>query len=207
MVPKAFPYPLGIGIDICHIPRVQNLIIRDGGKWMNRFTKRILNNYERRVLQHKLETSNISRDSRQLAQWLAGRFAAKEAAFKAVSTRRLSWHDITIRDDRTTQPTEDRCSLSTKSSSSSGSQIKPYALIHTPKKSASPSDVRTIGGTWAEGTGKSATREDADRPGGVYGGWESEGQIAELSISHDGDYATAVVLAVNSASEESMLVT
>ncbi|KAI9720263.1 MAG: hypothetical protein M1812_003081 [Candelaria pacifica] len=196
MVPKAFPYPLGVGIDICHIPRVQSLITRDGGKWLSRFAKRIFNDHERNAFKRKVDASNNSRDNRLLAQWLAGRFAAKEAAFKAVGTRRLSWHDITICDGRPVQPTTDRCSGSGEACGSIVRQIKPYALIHPPRRSPSPSKNPSANRVCAEDTLPSIPETEEEPLMEAQDGWDSECQVAELSISHDGDYATAVVLAV-----------
>ncbi|PMD16473.1 hypothetical protein NA56DRAFT_310841 [Hyaloscypha hepaticicola] len=79
------------------------------------------------------------------AEFLAGRFAAKEAAIKAHHNRKLTYHSIAIHRPPGTD-------------SSEGSQ-PPVAII-LPES----------------------------------GKWE-EGQEARISISHDGDYATAVCLA------------
>lgn len=41
-----FPYPFSVGVDICHIPRIHQLITKDGGKWRDMFKRRILTQYE-----------------------------------------------------------------------------------------------------------------------------------------------------------------
>lgn len=77
------------------------------------------------------------------------RWAAKEAAIKAVTWRRLSFHDVIIR--------------------RIGDQARVQAVI---LDNASPMSA-----------------EQAELPANLHG------QIASISISHDGDYATAVCLA------------
>ncbi len=126
------------------------------------------------------------------------RFAAKEAALKAVSARRLSWYDITICDERLIQSATEECSGSMKGSGLDESSNKPYAVVHTcremPPVREGPNSENlepSVGFDIKGGGGRSGEAKT---------GWELEGQIAELSISHDGDYATAVVLAVNNSS-------
>jgi len=100
------------------------------------------------------------------------RFAAKEAAIKAVSYRRLFHHDVTIL-------------IPDK-----GFGKKPYARIEPPTRLIKiPYNIARQRGIHLD--------EESDfvfRPKMVHG---NERQIAEVSISHDGDYATAVVMAVN----------
>ncbi|KAL2021075.1 hypothetical protein VTK56DRAFT_7494 [Thermocarpiscus australiensis] len=86
---------------------------------------------------------------RQAAFYLAGRFAAKEAAFKAHPHRGLTFHDILI---LTAAETQGRKSDET----STGGTGVPMALIK--------------------------------------GGQGERDQMAMVSISHDGDYATAVCI-------------
>ncbi|KZF23587.1 4'-phosphopantetheinyl transferase [Xylona heveae TC161] len=148
MPPRPFPFPLNVGIDICQISRVRALIARnDNGQRLSRLARRIFNPIEQLSFESKLAAcrTNFPEDPfTPLAQWMAGRFAAKEAAFKAVRSRRLQWHDVTIQ------------------SNASGAPL----LVVSSNTASSNSDCD---------------------------------QIAQLSISHDGDYATAIVLAVDSA--------
>ncbi|TAQ91612.1 hypothetical protein B7494_g122 [Chlorociboria aeruginascens] len=88
------------------------------------------------------EELSVKNEIGRTAAFLAGRFAAKEAAIKAYSTRQLTYHDIIIH------------SLPSKN----GRSQAPVALIKPEK------------GKW------------------------KDSQIVPLSISHDGDYATAVCL-------------
>ncbi|KAJ5815786.1 hypothetical protein N7447_008019 [Penicillium robsamsonii] len=84
------------------------------------------------------------------------RFAAKEAAMKALSPHRLGWHQaevLTVHGKK-----------------------KPVLVLHAPLPATSDT-----------------SKEDGDQP-------LLKAQEAQLSISHDGDYATATVLAVNHSS-------
>ncbi|KAF7925666.1 uncharacterized protein EAE98_006891 [Botrytis deweyae] len=219
-MPRAFPLPVNIGTDICRISRIQDILTKHQSKYAHRFIRRIFTPQEqvwyrprllplieylyfmerREFIQGKIEkqerwkakslealiglvtpketpllnstaandspvgsliwpTHGAQEDLKKLtkeeeesillqlkenvhgvARFVAGRFAAKEAAKKAFSKRKLNFHDITI----------DSPSLDNLRSRA------PVTLI----KSA-------------------AGQED---------------QIVPMSISHDGDYATAVCM-------------
>ena len=79
---------IGIGTDILRIDRIDQVVSRQG----RRFVERILTEEERREY----------RDSPQANRLLAKRFAAKEAVAKALGTgigRGVSWQDIRIGHD------------------------------------------------------------------------------------------------------------
>lgn len=69
---------VGIGIDIVSIKRIEDVVKR----FDNRFIDRIFTKEEQKFLK-KIET-------------IAGRFAAKEAAFKAYNAI-SNWHDVEVR--------------------------------------------------------------------------------------------------------------
>ncbi|KAB5535312.1 hypothetical protein GE09DRAFT_1291430 [Coniochaeta sp. 2T2.1] len=150
-----FPLPFRLGTDICRIPRMRKLLSGHNAKSLIR---RVLTEEERRAASALLEpymsddnpsppgpqTTIMEGGIRKVApftkveNFMASRFAAKEAVMKA-SDDRLSWHDIEIRKKE------------------SG---KPFAVVKS-------------GAGWRE---------------------------ALLSISHDGDYATATcIVAVEEA--------
>ncbi|KAI9785323.1 MAG: hypothetical protein M1839_000340 [Geoglossum umbratile] len=166
MHPRPFPYPISIGIDICKIHRIYDLISKDNGKWRRPFLKKIFNSRELRVLQSTLGEKQLSptsihlHETWRLAQFLAGRWAAKEAAIKAMRSHRVKFHEITI---------ESRRGL-------------PYMLIDLPLRARAA----------AENTTKIAGMEDEEEVKA-----EVETHEARLSISHDGAYATAIVMAVD----------
>ncbi|KAM4056675.1 4'-phosphopantetheinyl transferase superfamily protein [Hirsutella rhossiliensis] len=162
---RAFPLALSVGTDICHIARI-HAILR--GPRRGRFVRRILAPEELAAADDRLpgltaEGGLVAGDGDgdgdggavrktglwKMAVFVAGRFAAKEAAIKAHAQqhRRLGWHDIVI----------ERRRCSSNGSSSSG---PPVARIKA-----------------GEGEG------------------EDEDESALVSISHDGDYATAVCIA------------
>ncbi len=75
---------VGLGIDVCSIERMQRALERFG----DRFGNRILTPAERADLGGRVDR----------AAALAGRFAAKEAAAKALGAPRdVWWHDLQVR--------------------------------------------------------------------------------------------------------------
>ena len=81
---------LGTGIDIIEIDRIQKAVER----WGDVFLNYILTPAE---IEHAKKFKFPHRH-------YAGRFAAKEAIFKAMGMPDLSWHDITIINDKTGKP-------------------------------------------------------------------------------------------------------
>ncbi|CAH0048919.1 unnamed protein product [Clonostachys solani] len=120
---RAFPLPINVGTDICQISRIRRIL---EGPRAARFVDRILGPHERAAAASRLlplrtgrlagspgakgdRNSHVppsvsavlsggSRDDElwKTAAFIAGRFAAKEAAIKAHSHRRLTFHDIII---------------------------------------------------------------------------------------------------------------
>jgi holo-[acyl-carrier protein] synthase len=151
MRPIPFPYSLNIGTDVVHLPRILRLVNRPD--YLHRFTRRILHEQEQQDFRTRFfplppssgaEKAGINAIIPDMARWLAGRFAAKEAARKAApaGAASLGWKDVIVR----------------------------------------------VG------------EADKGRPEIVYldplgGGGSGEGRVGKLSISHDGDYVVATVLA------------
>src|SRR5580698_8865508 len=81
---------LGTGTDIIEIDRIQRAVER----WGDAFLK------------HEFTPAEIehARKFKFPFQHYAGRFAAKEAIFKAMGNPHLSWHDITIINDADGKP-------------------------------------------------------------------------------------------------------
>ncbi|KAB8069958.1 4'-phosphopantetheinyl transferase superfamily [Aspergillus leporis] len=143
MKPIPFPFALNIGTDIVHLPRITRLIRR--GDYFTRFTRRILHDQEQHDFRTRFALSapahtpdSTNQISTDMARWLAGRFAAKEAARKAApkGAASIGWKDVMVR----------------------------------------------VGET------------DNGRPEIVYLEGEIQ-RIGKLSISHDGEYVVATVLA------------
>jgi len=81
---------IGTGVDITEVRRLRQAVSKWGNDFLNRiFTKEELKNASTRA---------------SLYQHLAGRFAAKEAVFKAVGDKTLNWKDVQILNDREGKP-------------------------------------------------------------------------------------------------------
>ncbi len=80
----------GSGIDITEVRRLKEAVEKWGDVFLTRiFTAQELENAKKRV---------------SIYQHLAGRFAAKEAVFKALGDEKLNWKDIEIINDKKGKP-------------------------------------------------------------------------------------------------------
>ncbi|OBT72332.1 hypothetical protein VF21_09460 [Pseudogymnoascus sp. 05NY08] len=173
------PPPYTIGTDICHIPRILLLLQRQLAELgyvegeMPRFWTRVLTPLEARY-----SGWNSGGGVEGRARFIAGRWAVKEAVIKAVAAAypgggKVFMHDIVI--------------LNAKVQS---------ALLEA-HKAAARIEAREGGGAAREemlgGEGEGEVKGGAPRafvkvPGGE--GWVE----VSVSISHDGEYATATAL-------------
>ncbi len=81
---------VGTGVDITEVNRLRKAVERWGDSFLGRiFTDSEINNAKKRV---------------SFYQHLAGRFAAKEAIFKAVGDKDLGWKDLEILNDPQGKP-------------------------------------------------------------------------------------------------------
>jgi holo-[acyl-carrier protein] synthase len=81
---------LGIGTDIIEIDRIKGAVERWGDSFLNHV-----------FLEEEIQ---YSMKYKFPAQHFAGRFAAKEAVYKAVGNNALSWKDIKILNDKDGKP-------------------------------------------------------------------------------------------------------
>ena len=81
----------GTGVDITEVRRLKQA----AQKWGDDFLKKIFTDEE---------LKQAAKRSSYLYQHLAGRFAAKEAVFKACGDKNLSWKDVEISNDRDGKP-------------------------------------------------------------------------------------------------------
>lgn len=80
----------GTGVDITEVSRLRKAVEKWGHSFLDRiFTKEELENARKRA---------------SLYQHLAGRFAAKEAVFKALGDADLGWKDLQILNDKDGSP-------------------------------------------------------------------------------------------------------
>ncbi|KAH8709987.1 hypothetical protein GQ44DRAFT_454371 [Phaeosphaeriaceae sp. PMI808] len=85
MPPRPFPYPFQVGTDICSIARVKNLLAQQskGLPQVDRFLRRVLTPPERVYFWHRFgPRPEIFTKLDSVSEFLAGRFAAKEAIRK-----------------------------------------------------------------------------------------------------------------------------
>jgi holo-[acyl-carrier protein] synthase len=81
---------IGTGVDITEVKRLRQAVEKWGEEFLNRvFTEDELENAKTRG---------------SLYQHLAGRFAAKEAVFKALGDAKLSWKDVQVLNDAEGKP-------------------------------------------------------------------------------------------------------
>jgi holo-[acyl-carrier protein] synthase len=81
---------IGTGVDITEVRRLRQAIEKWGEEFLNRvFTTEEMENAKTRG---------------SLYQHLAGRFAAKEAIFKALGDKNLTWKDVQILNDKEGKP-------------------------------------------------------------------------------------------------------
>jgi holo-[acyl-carrier protein] synthase len=161
-IPICLPYT--IGTDIVHIKRIRELIVKrlqpdDGGKRFSRFLDRILHPLERQDFDKRfpafinLFSNEHSQDRHHglttqfyhsTGTWLAGRWAAKEAAKKAWGAQTLGFKDVRV-------------------------------------EACKGGEVQVVCYGWR-------TLAVGQLP-------ERAEQVGRLSISHDGEYAVATVMA------------
>ncbi|MFA5411225.1 MAG: holo-ACP synthase [Candidatus Omnitrophota bacterium] len=81
---------IGTGVDITEVRRLREAVEKWGKDFLNRvFTAEELKNAKTRG---------------SLYQHLAGRFAAKEAVFKALGDKGLNWKDVQVLNDKDGKP-------------------------------------------------------------------------------------------------------
>ncbi|KAI0159760.1 hypothetical protein GGR57DRAFT_458613 [Xylariaceae sp. FL1272] len=183
LIPGLGRIPYIVGNDICHIPRIKS-ILGDAGRGRD-FIKRVLHREEithprtARILQFWLK-GKIKGDKDSLkpsailsehgynraAEFMAGRFSAKEAIIKAHPLHKLSLNRISLVPMQTlvtSEPVREALREVMKDDSPTSVKDYRYAYLKRPLVARFDQDGLTA---------------------------------ATVSISHDGDYATAVCVAV-----------
>lgn len=83
---------VGTGVDITEVSRLRQAV----EKWGEEFLKRIFTETELKNAKSRISSS--------LYQHLAGRFAAKEAVFKALGDPKLNWKEVQVINDKEGKP-------------------------------------------------------------------------------------------------------
>lgn len=176
MPPRPFPYPLRIGNDICSIRRVRRLITRNKRDkaelpTLTSFIRRILTPPEIHDFWHRFgPEAVVQHKTDDISRYLAGRFAAKEACRKACPHFHANTRGF------------QRILILPGGSADAVQSGRPRALILDAVYGASRVPAVSDGE-------QGDLRVDGDE---VFG--SLEGQVCEVSISHDGEYAVAVAL-------------
>ncbi|GAP82823.1 putative holo-acyl-carrier-protein synthase [Rosellinia necatrix] len=227
--------PFIIGNDICHAVRIRRILKSGRGP---QFVRRILrpeeidNTTTANILRCVLEDQRArgSRDDmppaagagdeaaapdppgfRRAVEFMAGRFAAKEAVIKAHPHRRLTFQMVSIirsalgMESPEGSPLDDfeeaekggiTNTINTTTTTSSSSSTTSTAISAAAAAAAAATDrreelvARSVGDEGSGGALVAVLRADD-----TY-----EQTFASVSISHDGDYATAVCLGINARS-------
>ncbi|KAK3678391.1 hypothetical protein LTR78_001688 [Recurvomyces mirabilis] len=201
MPPRPFPFPLGIGTDIVDTRRIRGILLKGqsqpGHANLYRFLRGFLSWREQAIFWQVFHQGPevVYDDLPMAVRYLSGRWAAKEAAIKAVGHRRLSFRHVQI--------------LPSLPPPRSGPL---YALILDKPASAYNRTVQKDGSDSEESpddslspnetpSGRNRSILTTDPIPGELQNDDVDGQIAKISISHDGEYATAVCLAVEEPRE------
>ncbi|KAK8207497.1 hypothetical protein IWZ01DRAFT_510091 [Phyllosticta capitalensis] len=213
MPPRPFPWPLAVGTDICSISRIREVLSNTG--WRQRAKGTKMNSHgspaQRSMLRHFLNNlmtydemmhflhrfpfvlavdNTLPRSFAEVDykepsnKWhmvnshLAGRFAAKEAITKAYGGQ-VSRHQITIL---------------------RATDHQPQAMVHAEPRIMSPQQKSYLHKQFGFRISDSDTKVSLENFDPAPAKFEDlEGQVVKLSISHDGDYATATCLAPTDA--------
>lgn len=120
---------IGTGVDITEVSRLRKAV----EKWGDSFLGRVFT-------QSEISHARKTRTRGSFFQHLAGRFAAKEAVFKALGDAELTWQDVQIMNDPTGKP-----GVEIRNGRGKGRQIhvsishvKNYAVAHALVTARSP---------------------------------------------------------------------
>ncbi|KAJ4291615.1 hypothetical protein N0V90_009510 [Kalmusia sp. IMI 367209] len=177
MPPRPFPFPLRVGTDICSIARIHKLLspkpLSPVNSPLRQFLPKLLTWPEQQYFWHRFkDVNNAEYELNKVSQFLAGRWAAKEACRKGCEHLGSSngFHSIMI------------LPVSTSLTIPPGATSRPQALIlrdRLPDLPIAAPDERAVN------TISRTVNFDMETV---------EGQMCEVSISHDTQWATAVAL-------------
>ncbi|KAI1182987.1 hypothetical protein F5B17DRAFT_435067 [Nemania serpens] len=186
MIPPRNP-PFTIGNDICRIARIRNIL---AGAYGRRFILGILRSEElklpatasilRCVIEPSSQGAPHGSGLARAAEFMAGRFAAKEAVIKAHHHRLLTFSKIAIvrTGPPTNAPTQASVLDAFEKQQREGQGVLQERMGGLPEGAQIPNSGPLV----------AVIKGDPNVPHDTY---------ASISISHDSEYATAVCLAIN----------
>ncbi|KAG9191863.1 holo-[acyl-carrier protein] synthase [Alternaria panax] len=180
---RPFPYPFQVGTDICNVSRLRAVLTRDYGgeplRPLHQYLRRVLTDHERQYFWNRFGPEEaIAKKMASVSQFLAGRFAAKEACRKACSHLDMNargFKHIMI------LPVTSVDRSKHQSSRPRGLILDKVYETYTP----APNDPAKSDNARVAIQHVMSTLVDVS---------ELDGQLCEISISHDGDFATAVAI-------------
>ncbi|MCJ1387331.1 hypothetical protein MMC18_000173 [Xylographa bjoerkii] len=216
MPPKPFASQFRVGTDICEIARFKNILRSTTGDSLQKWGSKIFNGLEWPLFLSKVEQYQLERyggQSASVPQWIAGRFAAKEAAIKAHTKRRLLRADVSIVVPSVTSDVQYR------------GTVKPIILISPPTRlvimntlTAAKRGLKGVASENDQAVSSNIPTELSQKMRALAQNIgfpvneplflrqllvrEEDKRLADVSISHDGEYATAVCLAMDEEMEE-----
>ncbi|KAI6911556.1 hypothetical protein D0869_10956 [Hortaea werneckii] len=219
MPPRPFPFALGIGTDICHRKRIEQLLLKPPPqarkKNLTRFLVRFLTSREISIFWRKFEDESglFASQLENVTRYLAGRWAAKEATIKACQWRQLSFKHIQIlrqqgglRADQTGATYAlilDKPASAFQAAFHSRSRDQSFDFEDNAAKQDHSSGLSSSESIVSDNNTNEQRREvhppsmvdEHDFISAEVQNEDLPGQIAKISISHDGEYATAVCMA------------
>lgn len=185
MPPRPFPFPLRVGTDIVRVNRIREAITRNRktGSQLHPFLNKLLTRREQQVFFRMFPDFHVTDTTRlpRVSEHLAGRFAAKEAAIKAAKPRKLVYLDIEVLRQGETGEMYGLIRDNTFVHERHG--IKRLNLKETAASGSSTAETAT---EYPFASRKEIPEESDHDPAG---------QMVALSISHEGEYATATCIA------------
>ncbi|KAI5366359.1 Putative holo-[acyl carrier protein] synthase [Septoria linicola] len=189
MPPRPFPLPFRVGTDIICQSRIRDVITkeapkRSSGTQLDAFLRRVFTQREISHFWKRFEGFHVEKTTRlpSVTAHLAGRWAAKEAAVKAVKPRKLTWMDVEILQ----QPDTKELYALIRDKPFVHQPLPGTKKLHLTSGLEQPTASESSSPQHEPAVSPEAEQEDQNDP---------SGQIAIISISHDKDYATAVCVA------------
>ncbi|EMC93515.1 hypothetical protein BAUCODRAFT_159200 [Baudoinia panamericana UAMH 10762] len=226
---RPFPLALGVGNDIAHVQRFKDVVAKHrhdpelATRRFHRFVRRLFTWRELEdFYRHPAYRGGVGRNNGAVVDdniWrhLAGRWAAKEAVIKAVHWRRLTFkHIMVLRSHRSTKDATGplyALILDKPAASWDSMSISRWARHSGEDLRDSEEGADHDSDAWQLPLSEAAHDTDPARanserdvddnsiPAGLQTDEHLTGQIAKISISHDGGFASAVCIAAEEPRE------
>ncbi|RDL39893.1 uncharacterized protein BP5553_04233 [Venustampulla echinocandica] len=192
-MPRPFPLPICVGTDICHIPRIRRIILKNNGSSVKRFSRRIL--AEQEFARHWTRIETPIKAWREL-----GGHPCKDALLLGdASGDRDVGRDVKL-NNAFKSPIKQRTAgqIETEIWKTAGFLAGRFAAKEAVIKAhhsrrLTYRDIDIIRRT-PSSAGITASQPPVALVRGESGDWTKDGQLLPISISHDGDYATATCI-------------